>query len=69
MAKLQAKTEEQKKFIESFNNAACTFMNILDDTVEIDGCISFDEMAEIVDYLRSDECSIKVDEPNLLSKI
>ena len=52
MAKLQVRTEEQKKFIESFNNVACTLMNILDDTVEIDGCISFDEMAEIVDYLR-----------------
>ena len=52
MTKLQAKTEEQKKFIDGFNNPACTLMNILDDTVEIDGCISYDEMAEIVDYLR-----------------
>ena len=70
MAKLQAKTEEQQEFVRSkLTDSASWAGTINEDCVELDGWVDFDTMAEIVDYLRGDECLIKVDEPDLLSKI
>jgi len=74
MAKLKAKTEEQKDYIEDvILKSICMWKPDWHGTpiegVHIDDYITFDQMAEIVDYLRGDEYLIKVDEPDLLSKI
>jgi hypothetical protein len=57
---LQAKTEEQKKYIESIlekDNTCAEWGIDIDAEYEnclfIDDCITFDTMAKIVDYLRS----------------
>lgn len=70
MAQLQAKTEEQQEFVRSILTDVASWVGIVnEDRVELDGWVDFDQMAKIIDYLRGDECSIKVDEPDLLSKI
>lgn len=70
MANLQAKTEEQQEFVRSKLTDVASWVGIVnEDRVELDGWVDFDQMAEIVEYLRGDEYLIKVDEPDLLSKI
>lgn len=70
MANLQAKTEEQQEFVRSILTDVASWVGIVnEDRVELDGWVDFDQMAEIVEYLRGDEYLIKVDEPDLLSKI
>lgn len=77
MAKLQAKAKEQQDYIKSLaEKESCDGqVTVWEDEISYkidsfyDVDISFDTMAEIVDYLRGDECLIKVDEPDLLSKI
>lgn len=70
MAKLQAKTEEQRNYIQNviskytldygvnIDNEWIEFENYCDT---VSNYITFDQMAEIVDYLRGDECLIKVE--------
>lgn len=68
MERLQAKTEEQQEFVRSILTDIASWVGTVnEDRVELDGWVDFDQMAKIVDYLRSDECSIKVDEPDLSS--
>lgn len=50
---LQAKTEEQRKRVEIIFGNTSVWINDTADGVHIDDWISFDMMAEIVDYLRS----------------
>ena len=50
---LQAKTEEQKVAIEKILSNTSFWVSDCDDGIHIDDWISFDMMAEIVDYLRS----------------
>lgn len=55
---LQAKTEEQKEYVRRRIVDECplgnSVLNLYDDSVEADiASLSFDTMAEIVDYLRS----------------
>ena len=58
MAKLQARTEEQKETIFGIisKDNQTTYYSFEDgdrENIMIDGNISFDAMAQIVDYLRS----------------
>lgn len=66
MAKLQAKTELARNSIMSLFKH---FVSVDEDGVSLLCYVTFDTMAEIVDYLRGDEFLIKVEEPDLLSKI
>lgn len=53
MANLQAKTEEQQEFVRSKLTDIASWVGIVnEDRVELDGWVDFDQMAEIVDYLR-----------------
>lgn len=55
MEKLQAKTEEQQEFVRSILTDVASWVGIVnEDRVELDGWVDFDQMAEIVDYLRGD---------------
>ena len=70
MNHLQAKNKEQQEFVRSKLTDVASWVGIVNkDRVELDGWVDFDQMAEIVDYLRGDEILINVDEPDLLSKI
>lgn len=62
MAKLQAKTKEQQEFVRS--KLADSWLGIVnEDRVELDGWVDFDQMAEIVDYLRQN-CERDIVEEN-----
>lgn len=50
---LQAKTKEQKTRIEEILNNTSMWMDVYDDDIHIDGWVSYDKLAEMVDYLRS----------------
>ena len=53
MARLQAKTEEQQEFVRSKLTEVVSWVGTVnEDRVELDGWVDFDQMAEIVDYLR-----------------
>ena len=53
MVGLQAKTEEQQEFVRSKLTDIASWVGIVnEDRVELDGWVDFDQMAEIVDYLR-----------------
>lgn len=55
MANLQAKTEEQQEFVRSILTDVASWVGIVnEDRVELDGWVDFDQMAEIVDFLRGD---------------
>ena len=79
---LQAKTEEQKRYIESIlkKDDTCAEWGIdIDSEYEnclfIDDCITFDTMAEIVDYLRSvnkskkSQLDMSIVAPNMLEPV
>lgn len=50
---LQAKTEEQKARIEEILSETSIWMGDYDDGIHIDDWVSYDKLAELVDYLRS----------------
>ena len=50
---LQAKTEEQKVRIEEILSETSIWMGDYDDGIHIDDWVSYDKLAELVDYLRS----------------
>lgn len=66
MAKLQAKTEKERLHIANILGFAAP----IDENGVSSLCyVEFDTLAEIVDYLRGDECLIKVELQDILSKI
>ena len=53
MNHLQAKNKEQQEFVRSKLTDVGSWVGIVNkDRVELDGWVDFDQMAEIVDYLR-----------------
>ena len=65
MTKLQVKTELARNHIMSLFNH---FVSVDEDGVSLLCYVTFDTMAEIVDYLRGDECLIKVEDFDRLLK-
>jgi hypothetical protein len=62
---LQAKTEEQKEYVRRRIVDECplgnSVFNLYDDSVEADiASLSFDTMAEIVDYLRKENEEVEI---------
>jgi len=50
---LQAKTKEQKARIKEIFGSTSIWYNDYDDGINIDDWVSFDKLAELIDYLRS----------------
>ena len=72
---LQAKTEEQKARIEEILGDTSIWMGDYNDGIHIDDWVSYDKLAELVDYLRSvnkskkSQLDMSIVAPNMLEPV